>query len=336
MILAGDIGGTKTRLALFDPNGDKYHPKVEQVYASGRHPSLEDIVAKFVQEHKVTLKAACFGFAGVARKGEAVATNLPWKVGVKQLGACLHTDNVWLINDLEANAYGLAVLEPKDFYVINPGREGEEGNAGLISAGTGLGEAGLFWDGDDLRPFSSEGGHADFAPKNKQQIELLEYLQKRYGNVSWERVVSGTGLFNIYSFLRDTGYGTDPDWLIAEILQGDSPAAISRNALAGKSELCNMALNLFVSFYGAEAGNLALKLLAVRGIFLGGGIAPKILDRLREPIFMESFASKGRFEGVLRNIPVKVILNDKTALLGAARFAYMRSSSKSEIAEAKI
>ncbi len=325
MILAGDIGGTKTRLATFDPDGDKYHPILEQLFQSGRHPSLEDIVIKFIETNNLKPAAACFGFAGVARKGEAIATNLPWKVSTKQLAECLGTPHVFLINDLESNAYGIKVLQPHDFYVINEGVHEDEGNAGLISAGTGLGEAGLYWDGVKLLPFSSEGGHSDFAPKNKQQFELLEYLQQRYGNVSWERVVSGTGLFNIYCFLKDTGYGQDPDWMVAEILQGDAAASISRNALAGKSELCNMALNLFVSFYGAEAGNLALKLMATQGIFLGGGIAPKILDRLKTPLFFESFVSKGRFEKVLRNIPVKVILNDKTALLGAARYAYMHT-----------
>jgi glucokinase len=325
MILAGDIGGTKTRLALFDPEGEQYKPTREQDYHSGQFATLEEIVSKYLVEHDVKLHAACFGFAGVARKGKAIATNLPWVVGVDQLAKVIGTQHVWLINDLEANAHGLAVLSPKDFCTINAGVEGEPGNAGLISAGTGLGEAGLFWDGKDYHPFSSEGGHSDFAPKNEQEFKLHQYLQSRYGNVSWERVVSGTGLFNIYSFLRDAGYGSDPDWLVAEIVQGDGAAAISQNALSHKSDLCDQALNLFVSFYGAEAGNLALKLMATGGIYLGGGIAPKIVERLREPIFMQAFSAKGRFEPVLRNIPVKVLLNDKAALLGAARYAYQNS-----------
>jgi len=325
MILAGDVGGTKTRLALFNPDGDLYQPTAEQDFHSGKFPSLEEIVAQYLHLHKTKPLAACFGFAGVARKGKAIATNLPWKVGVDQLSKVIGSEQVWLINDLEANAHGLPVLHNKDFCTINTGVEGEPGNIGLISAGTGLGEAGLFWDGENHLPFSSEGGHCDFAAKTQQEFELLQYLQERYGNVSWERVVSGTGLFNIYSFLRDHGYGVDPDWLVAEIVQGDSAAAIAQNALAHKSELCERALNMFVSFYGAEAGNLALKLMAVAGIYLGGGIAPKIVERLRDPIFMESFSRKGRFEAVLRNVPVKVVLNDKTALLGAARYAYQKS-----------
>jgi glucokinase len=323
MILAGDVGGTKTRLALFNPDDEEpYKAAAEQDFHSGHFHTLEEIVSEYLAPHKVKPVAACFGFAGVARKGKAIATNLPWKVGVDQLATVIGTEHVWLINDLEANAHGLGVLQKKDFCTINAGVEGEPGNIGLISAGTGLGEAGLFWDGLNHLPFSSEGGHCDFAPKTLQEFELLQYLQERYGNVSWERVVSGTGLFNIYSFLRDRGYGKDPDWLVAEIVQGDSAAAIAQNALSHKSELCNSALDLFVSFYGAEAGNLALKLMAVAGIYLGGGIAPKIVERLREPIFMERFSMKGRFEAVLRNIPVKAILNDKTALLGAARYAY--------------
>jgi len=336
MILAGDIGGTKTRLALFDPGPDQFHPTREQDFHSGRFASLEEIVQNYLESHKVRPLAACFGFAGVARKGKAIATNLPWVVGVDQLSKILGTDQVWLINDLEANAHGLSVLRPEDFCTINKGVEGESGNAGLISAGTGLGEAGLYWDGVEYRPFSSEGGHCDFAAKTELEFKLRQYLEQRYNTVSWERVCSGTGLFNIYSFLRDNGYGKDPDWMVAEIVQGDGAAAISHNALTQRSEMCNQALNMFVTFYGTEAGNLALKLMATGGIYLGGGIAPKIIDRLREPIFMEAFANKGRFEPVLTNIPVKVILNDKTALLGAARFAYQsaglfnRSASRVE------
>jgi glucokinase len=322
MILAGDIGGTKTRLALFESKGEEYKPTQEQDFHSSQHASLEEIVIQYLSKSGAKPRAACFGFAGVAKNGQAIATNLPWSVNADQLSEKLGTEHVWLINDLEANAYGLAALETNDFCTINPGVEGETGNAGLISAGTGLGEAGLFWDGEEYRPFSSEGGHCDFAVKNEQEFQLFQYLQGRYGSVSWERVISGTGLFNIYSFLRDSGYGTDPDWMAAEIVQGDSAAAISRNALQHKSELCDLALNMFVSFYGAEAGNLALKLMAIGGIYLGGGIAPKIVERLREPIFMEAFCMKGRFRNVLKNIPVKVILNDKTALLGAARYAY--------------
>jgi glucokinase len=239
---------------------------------------------------------------------------------------------VWLINDLEANAFGIEVLPEEDFCTINVGDPDYEGNAGLISAGTGLGEAGMFFDGKRLQPFPSEGGHCDFAPKDEEQIELLHYLQARYGNVSWERVLSGTGLFNIYTFLRDTGRGKEPDWLAAEILEGDSAASISRAALAGTSDLCDKALTMFISFYGAEAGNLALKLMATAGIYIGGGIAPKIIERMKLPLFMESFTAKGRLQRVLRRIPVRIILNDKTALLGAAQYARLRAGAASSVA----
>jgi glucokinase len=321
MILAGDIGGTKTRLAAFDINETLRAPKFIELYQSSRYSSLEEIVSLFLEKYKVKVEVSCFGFAGTVRQGQAVATNLPWILNVKDLAGSLQTNNVWLINDLEANAFGIEVLPEEDFCTINVGELDEHGNAGLISAGTGLGEAGLFFDGKRLQPFASEGGHCDFAPKDQEQFELLTYLQARYGNVSWERVLSGTGLFNIYTFLRDTGRGKEPDWLAAEILEGDSAASISRAALAGTSELCDKALTMFISFYGAEAGNLALKLMATAGIYIGGGIAPKIVERMKTPLFMESFASKGRLQRVLRRIPVHIILNDKTALLGAAQYA---------------
>jgi glucokinase len=331
MILSGDIGGTKTRFAAFDDDKSTLIPECEQVFQSSQHKTLEEIVRLFIESHKLEVSAACIGFAGAVKKGKAVATNLPWVISTSGLTDCLGVSNVWIINDLEANAYGIEVLSAEDFQVINEGEPDEQGNAGLISAGTGLGEAGLVFDGKRLRPFASEGGHADFAPKDDVQVELLRYLETRFGHVSWERVVSGMGLFNIYSFLRDTGRGADPDWLVSEILQGDSAACISHTALQGKSELCNMALNMFVSFYGAEAGNLALKLMATGGIYLGGGIAPKIIERLKAPLFFQSFSSKGRFERVLRDIPVRVILNDKAALLGAARYAYLRMESSDRL-----
>ncbi len=327
MILAGDIGGTKTRLAAFDLNQALLTPQFMELYPSRRYSSLQEIVSLFLKTYEIKVQASCFGFAGTVRQGQAVATNLPWILNVKDLVDELQTNNVWLINDLEANAFGIEVLPEEDFCTINAGNPDDHGNAGLISAGTGLGEGGLFFDGNRLQPFASEGGHCDFAPKDEEQFELLKYLQARYGHVSWERVLSGSGLFNIYMFLRDTGRGKEPDWLAAEILEGDSAASISRAALAGTSELCDRALTMFISFYGTEAGNLALKLMATAGIYIGGGIAPKIVERMKLPLFMESFASKGRLQRVLRRIPVRIILNDKTALLGAAQYVRLRSLS---------
>jgi glucokinase len=323
MFLAGDIGGTKTVLAAFDRSKSNLIAQHEQVFVSNQYAKLEDIVSTFISTNELAVEAACFGFAGPVRDGQATGTNLPWNANAKDLGVCLKTKDVWIINDLEANAYGIGILPESDFCVINAGESYKEGNAGLISAGTGLGEAGLAFDGKRLRPFATEGGHTDLGPKSELEIELLRYLQKIYGSVSWERIVSGMGFLNIYNFLRETGHGADTCDLTEEILHGDSGAIISRTALAGKSELCEKTLTMFVSLYGAEAGNLALKLMATAGMYIGGGIAPKILNRMKLPLFFDSFCAKGRMEKILRKIPVQVILNDKTALLGAAEYAYV-------------
>jgi glucokinase len=229
--------------------------------------------------------------------------------------------SVELINDLLANAHGIAMLEPSDFVTINEGAPNASGNRALISAGTGLGEAGLIAEEKRYQPFPSEGGHSDFGPRNELEIELLRYLIARFSRVSYERVLSGPGLFNIYQFLRDTGRGVEPASLTEELEQGDPSAAIAKAALDGTYEICVQALDIFVSIYGAEAGNLALKLVATGGTFVGGGIAPKILAKLRGPAFMDAFKSKGRLTALLEDIPVRVITNDKTALLGAGRVA---------------
>jgi glucokinase len=228
---------------------------------------------------------------------------------------------VALINDLEASAYGITALETKDFEVLNQGTHDAHGNRAVISAGTGLGEVGLFWDEREYRPFASEGGHADFAPRNHLEMDLLDYLLKRHARVSVERVISGQGLFNIYQFLKDTGHGEEPTWLVDQMRHKDPPAVITENALEGKSSLCTQALDLFVSLYGAEAGNMALKIMATGGVYLGGGIAPKMIAKLREPVFMNAFTAKGRMKPLLQTIPVRVILNPRIALLGAAGYA---------------
>ena len=239
----------------------------------------------------------------------------------------LHQPQVGLINDLEANAHGIFTLEDSDFAVLNAGVAGATGNIAVISAGTGLGEAGMYWDGAQHHPFAGEGGHCDYAPHADLEVDLLRYLQGKFGaHVSWERVVSGPGLANIYAFLRDSGRGTEPDWLAAAIRTGDGPAVISRAALEGKSELCVKALDVFVTAYGDEASNLALKLMASGGVYLGGGIAPQIVDKLKGPAFMEAFTAKGRLGPLLATIPVRVIMNDDTALLGAARCAALRAA----------
>ncbi len=323
MILAGDVGGTNTRLAVFDDKGGRLTPTADATFPSREHPSLEAVLRKFTAAHPLPIDRACFGVAGPVRHGRSDATNLPWVVDAGLVARELGLQAVGLINDLEANAWGIGVLERDDLAVLNAGAPDAEGNQAIISAGTGLGEAGLTWDGKQHRPFATEGGHSDFAPRNHLEMELLDYLLKQFQRVSYERVVSGPGLLNIYRFLRDTGRGEEPAWLAEKLRDQDPGAVVSQAALDGKSDLCVQALDLFVSLYGAEAGNLALKLLATGGVYLGGGIAPKIIRKLQDPIFLNAFTAKGRLKPLLQAMPVRVILNDKTALLGAARCAAM-------------
>jgi len=328
VILGGDVGGTKCNLALFEPGNGRLLAESVRRFPSGSFARFEDVVAEFVrtvaEPAKLTITGAGFGVAGPPVDGVCVATNLPWVVDSRSLAALLGLSRVALVNDLEANAYGIAVLSPADFEVLHPGVSGAHGMQAVIAAGTGLGEAGLFWDGKMHRPFSSESGHADLAPGNELQDELVAYLRKKFGgHVSWERVLSGPGLRNVFDFLRETGRGSAEAWLVEEMQKEDPSAAISRAALAGKSPLCVEALDMFVSMYGAEAGNLTLRLMATGGLFVGGGIAPKILPKLRGPVFTEAFFSKGRMRPVLERVPVRVILNDRTALFGAARCAML-------------
>jgi len=327
LLLAGDIGGTSTRLGLFEVVGGRPRVVVRERYGSSEHPGLDAIVRLFRQAHGQAIVGACFGVAGPVVGGQHVATpNLAWDVDATVLARELDQPRVGLINDLEANAHGIFTLEDKDFAVLNAGAVGA-GNIAVISAGTGLGEAGMYWDGAQHHPFAGEGGHCDYAPHADLEVDLLRYLQAKFGaHVSWERVLSGPGLASIYAFLRDTSRGTEPDWLAEAIRTGDGPAVISRAALEGKSELCVKALDIFVAAYGDEASNLALKLMATGGVYLGGGIAPRIVDKLKGPAFMEAFTAKGRLGPLLATIPVRVIMNDETALLGAARYAALRAA----------
>jgi len=321
MILAGDIGGTNTRLAFADEKAGCRTLVAEATFSSREHASLESVLRKFLSAHPIPITRAAFGIAGPVRHGRCDATNLPWVVDSHLVAGEIGLERVGLINDLEANAYGVAALQREDFVLLNEGAVNAEGNAAIISAGTGLGQAVLYWDGRQHHPFATEGGHADFAPRNHLEMALLEYLMKQFQRVSYERVVSGPGLLSIYRFLRDTGRGEEPQWLAERMREQDPSAIISQSALRGESELCAQALDLFVTLYGAEAGNLALKVMATGGVYLGGGIAPKIVEELKAPAFLNAFTSKGRMRPLLEAMPVRVILNQKTALLGAARFA---------------
>lgn len=325
-ILAGDIGGTTTRLAYFDFDNGKPTLKVEQHYSSRQAGSLTEIVGQFLEEHGNSAERACFAVAGWVRNGRVRAPNLPWTADAAELSHDLKIPKVLLVNDLHANAMGIPVLEPSELAVLSRGTLDPTGTIALISAGTGLGEAAAVFDGAVHRPMSSEGGHADFAPRNELEVELLLYLRSVHGRVSTERVLSGPGLRNIYQFLRDIKKRPETPEVADAMREEDPSAVITRAALSGESPLCSQVLDMFVSFYGAEAGNAALRYLAVGGVYLGGGIAPKIIERLKGPGFMLSFMSKGRLSPLLETIPVQVILNDRTALLGAGRTAALALS----------
>jgi glucokinase len=330
MILAGDIGGTHSRLALFETAGGLLTLISEEAYPSREYDGLEDVVSRFLhnghsRKGAIQVDAACFGIAGPVQNGRAQVSNLPWIVESARLSRDLKF-STFLINDLEANAWGIELLRSSDLVTINRGSQEAVGNQAVVSAGTGLGEAGLFWDGCRHHAFACEGGHTDFAPRTDLEIELLRYLLTKFDRVSYERVLSGPGLVNIYEFLRDTKPGDEPDWLREQIRLADPAAAISQAALDGLSPLAEKALDVFVGIYGAEAGNLALKLFATGGVFIGGGIAPKILPKLNTRQFLDAFVDKGRLRPVLEATPVHVIVNENAALLGAARCAADRVS----------
>jgi glucokinase len=325
MILAGDIGGTKTNLGLLRVEGGALRSVEQKSFPSRRYSSLESIVAEFLEAAgRPPIASACFGVAGPVVEGHSVTPNLPWIIEAMSLASDLKLDSIGLINDLEATAYGIAELKPEEFATLNKGTP-ETGNAALVAAGTGFGNASLFWDGDRHAPSASEGGHIDFAPRDQLEINLLKYLMNQHGHVSVERVLSGPGLFNIYDFLRNTGYARESPGVVERFKQQDPSSVISAAALAGECEMCEKALDMFASIYGAAAGNVALLLKAIAGVYVGGGIAPKILEKLRDGTFMKAFLDKGRLAQLLKDIPVLVILNDKTALLGAARVAATRA-----------
>lgn len=339
MILAGDIGGTKTSLALFDWTTERVEPVREQTFASADYKTLEEIVEEFLKPPEAsgrkdeesdgtpaepevpTPEAACFGIAGPVIGNRSKTTNLPWLIDGAALGARFGIPRVRLLNDLEATAYGVLVLRLDETETLNPGAPpSTKGAMALIAAGTGLGEAILFWDGSRYHPTPSEGGHCSFAPTSDLEIDLLRYLRTQYTQVSYERVLSGMGLHAIYEFLRDTKKN-EPTWLAEKIKVGDPPAIIGEAGLKKQAEIAVQALDMMATIYGAEAGNLALKALALDGVYVGGGIAPKLLTKLKEGLFMKAFVDKGRYKKLLSAIPVRVIMNPKAALLGAASVA---------------
>lgn len=317
MILAGDVGGTKTLVALFDESRGTLGPVREETFSSRDFRSLEDVLSKFLnRESREALRAACFAVAGPVIEGRIKTVNLPWELDERSLAASLRT-NVKLLNDLEGAAHGLSSIGPGEIERLQPGVK-RTGNRALIAAGTGLGEAILVREGERHHVVATEGGHADFAPRTDLETALLGYLRAEYGHVSYERLLSGPGLVNIYRFLRDSGHAPEPEWLRERLASGDPSAAISEVALTVGHPLCAAALDLFVSIYGAEAGNLALKSLAFGGVFIAGGIAPKILPKLRDGSFVKAFIDKGRLTDLMRSLDVSVVLNPRLALIGAA------------------
>ena len=323
MILAGDIGGTKTLLALFDDAGGALQLLRDATFASQEAASLEAILTRFLDAAGAPPRAACFGVPGVVIDGRCETTNLPWHLDERALAAHTGAPRVKLLNDLEAAAYGMLHLEPHELAALNEGQTPRRhGNIAVIAAGTGLGEAILIWDGTRYIPVASEGGHADFAPRTDQELELQRYLRGKFGgHVSYERVLTGPGIHNIYTFLRDTGYAPESPWLAERLASGDPSATIAETGLTRRDPLCIATLDLFTSAYGAEAGNMALRCLAIGGVFIGGGIAPKLLPALRNGGFMQAFTAKGRFADLLQGIPVHVALNPRAPLLGAAHYA---------------
>jgi glucokinase len=338
MILAGDVGGTKVHLALYNFEEGRLKPVRDQKFPASEFATLDAVVLRFLSAddgHAATspgdIIAACFGCPGPVRDGRLKLTNLPWTLDARELRASLGIEHIFLINDLEANGYGVPELSKESIFVLHTGDAAGVGHRGLVSAGTGLGEALLIWDGKQRHiPIPSEGGHCDFAARNDREIAMLQYLRKTLnGRVSFERVVSGLGIKNIYAFLRDDQKMEEPKWLRDRMATEDPNAVIGHCAEDGSSEICYETLQIFTSAFGAEAGNVALKVLAMGGIYLGGGIAPKILKTLESGAFTQAFLDKGRLSPLLDLIPVRVILDDTCALLGAAAYAEARASEVS-------
>lgn len=328
MILAGDIGGTKTVLAVYETGLNSVEKQIEETVSSKGKASLEEIVTSFLERHNVKgISRACFGVPGAVVDGTCKTTNLPWVLSEAGLAKTLRIPRVKLINDLQAAAFGMLFLDDSELVVLNPGRSIDRNkNLGVIAAGTGLGEALLVWDGERHIPMASEGGHTTFAPRNDLEISLLRFLQKRHGNhISWERVVCGPALASLYEFMREEAAAgrapAESAYVRDRMQREDVGAVVGIEAVKGTDPLCVATAKLFCGLYGAEAGNLALKGLCTGGVFVGGGIAPKILPLLKEKEFMDAFVDKGRFRELLSGIPVVVAQNDKAPLIGAAHYA---------------
>lgn len=314
-VLAADIGGTKTNLALFKKGGPELVKIRSAVYRSADYHSFGDMVRQFSGPSDRPQRIS-IAIAGPVVNHKASATNLGWGIDLAALKTELEMSDIFLLNDLEANAYGLAALRPDEFWTLNTGNPEQPGNAAIISPGTGLGEAGLFWDGQAYHPFATEGGHADFSPRSPLDVEFLQYLQGQYDHVSWERVVSGMGIYHIFQFLRDVKGHSVPDDLAKKIAVGD-PAKVIGEGAQKDCFICVNTINLFFKYLAVESSNMALKFKATGGIYIGGGIVPKLLDLLKNSDFFTHFKRAGRLQALMESISVKVVLNPEAALLGA-------------------
>lgn len=326
LILGADVGGTKTWLGLFRADRCDAAARLSLLrsdkYSSKSAASLDHLVSMFLADEKHPVDFACFGIPGPVRGTRVSLVNLPWELDAEALKARFGFRGCFLINDLVANAHGIGELHPSDFAVLHTGAADAAGNMAVISPGTGLGEAGIFWDGRKHTPFACEGGHCDFAPRTEIEVELLRDLMARYGHVSFERVLSGSmGLPNLYQFLRETGRFPETPAVTEAMKTDDIGAVVTRAALDGSCPLCVQTMDLFAGILGAEAGNLALKTMSTGGLFIGGGIAARVLPILQKPPLLEGFFAKGRFSEFTQRIPLRVILNDQAALFGAARNA---------------
>lgn len=330
MLLAGDIGGTKVVLALFSDEMGPHHCIRQARYVSADHDSLSTIIADFTSQCEAQPAAACLGVAGPVRDNRVQVTNLPWQIDGRIVSQALHGVPVYLLNDLEAIANAIPILEPEDVQVLKPGEVEPEGPIAVVAPGTGLGEAFLFWDGNRYRAIPSEGGHTDFAPATALELELLAFLQPRLGHVSYERVCSGIGIPNLYNFLFETGKYPQPDWLADELAAAEDPTpVIVRTAQEGRAAICEATLDLFLAILGSEAGNMVLQVLATGGVYLAGGIPPRILPQLQGETFLRAFSRKGRFSDLLGRVQVEVITDPQSALHGAANYGLLMAAAES-------
>jgi glucokinase len=321
-VLAGDIGGTKTNLGLFIKGTRRPLLKTIETYSSQEAPDLEHIIDKFLKKHKVAVASGCFGVAGPVLHGRCKITNLPWDVSEARIKRRFKWGHVRLINDLAATALAIPLLNSREFLSLSRAKARKGENLALVAPGTGLGQALLIFQDGKYVPVPSEGGHGDFSPNSEAEVRLWRFLHERHDHVSVERVVSGLGLRNIYSWLKDSGQYGEPEWLTKRFSEMDPARAISEAAINDNDPLCVATLDMFVSTFGAVSGNLALTGMTTGGVYLGGGICPKILPKLKDGIFMKAFLDKGRSKGLLEKIPVRVVLNDRAALLGAGQLAF--------------